>query len=151
MPKKFSEASFLSQLGQIFAVVGGFMTLFGAALWALADQQIDEKYATDEDLQAVQETVAAQVTRIEETVTENTTTVRATASSVEALALAVLGLQISDLEEEISQLEADKRREGAAWNERDERNLRDRQRALDDLNRQRSALLDRLVAGDPDP
>lgn len=149
---KFSEASTISQLSQILGLVAVMMTIFGTAFIALADQQIDQKYATDEDVRAVQETVEAQVTRIEETVTQNTTTVRATANSVDALVLSVLGLQISDLEEEIHLLEQEKRREGAAWNERDERNLRDRQRALADLELQRTALLRRLTAArDPDP
>ena len=146
---KFSEASTISQLSQILGLVAVMFTLFGAAFWALADDQIDKKYATDEDLQAVQETVEAQVTVITETVQENTTTVRATATSVDGLTLVVLGLQITDLEEEISQLEREKREEGAAWNERDERNLRDRQRSLEDLERQRGILLNRLLAADP--
>lgn len=146
---KFSEASTISQLSQILGLVAVMFTLFGAAFWALADDQIDKKYATDEDLRAVQETVEAQVTVITETVQENTTTVRATATSVDGLTLVVLGLQITDLEEEISQLEREKREEGAAWNERDERNLRDRQRSLEDLERQRGILLNRLLAADP--
>ena len=146
MPTKFSEASFLSQLTQILGLVAVLFTIFGAAFLALADQQIDRKYATDEDLQSVQQSVEAEVTIIRETLEENTTTVRATANSVDGLTLVVLGLQITDLEEEISLLEAEKREEGAAWNERDERNLRDRQRALSDLERQRNAILDRLVA-----
>lgn len=146
---KFSEASTVSQISQILGLVAVFMTLFGAALFALADQQIDEKYATDEDLQAVQVTVAAQVTRIEETVTTNTKTVQATATSVDALVLSVLGLQISDLEEEIVDLERQKRADAAGWNERDETHLRDRQRSLADLELQRNALLQRLTAGPP--
>jgi len=147
--KKFSEHSGGIQIAQIL----GIMTfLFGAGgsfmLWA-ADQKIDEKYATDEDLQAVQMTTSAQVEVITRTVEENTTTVKATASSVDGLTMVVLGLQISDLEEEVSLLEAEKRREGAGWNERDERNLRDRQRSLEDLERQRGIILDRMLAADP--
>lgn len=144
---KFSEASTVSQLSQILGLVAVMFTLFGAAFYALADQQIDNKYATDEDLAAVQMQVVTQVETITTTVQENTKTVRATANSIDGLALVVLGLQVSDLEEEISLLESEKREEGAAWNERDERNLRDRQRALGDLELQRSTLLERLVAG----
>ena len=146
---KFSEASTISQISQILGLVAVMMTIFGAAFVALADQQIDDKYATDEDLRAVQETVEAQVTRIEETVTTNTTTVRATADSVDALVLSVLGLQISDLEEEIVELEREKRQEAARWTESDERHLRDRQRALADLELQRNALIQRLTSGGP--
>jgi len=144
---KFSEASTVSQISQILGLVAVFMTLFGAALFALADQQIDEKYATDEDLAAVQAQVVTQVETITTTVEENTKVVRATSNSVDGLALVVLGLQISDLEAIIVQLEDEKRKEAAAWNERDERNLRDRQRALSSLEIQRTALLERLVAG----
>ena len=144
---KFSEASTVSQISQILGLVAVFMTLFGAALFALADQQIDQKYATDADLLAVQTTVQMQVETITTTVQENTKTVRATSNSVDGLALVVLGLQISDLDDDIIDLEAEKRADGAAWNERDERNLRDRQRALADLEIQRTMLLERLVAG----
>ena len=144
---KFSESSTISQISQILGLVAVMMTLFGAAFIALADQQIDKKYATDEDLLAVQQTVETQVETITKTVTENTKVVRATSNSIDGLALVVLGLQLSDLEAEISALEADKRAQGAGWNERDERNLRDRQRALSDLELQRTTLLERLVAG----
>lgn len=144
---KFSEASTVSQISQILGLVAVMMTLFGAAFYALADQAIDEKYATDEDLAAVQAQVVTQVETITTTVQENTKVVRATSNSIDGLALVVLGLQITDLEDQIVNLEAEKRREAAAWNERDERNLRDRQRALSSLEIQRTALLERLVAG----
>ncbi len=144
---KFSEASTVSQMSQILGLVAVFFTIFGAAFYALADQQIDKKYATDEDLLAVQETVELQVETITTSVQENTKVVRATSNSVDGLALVVLGLQVSDLEDEIVALEAEKREEAAGWNERDERNLRDRQRALSSLEIQRTALLERLVAG----
>lgn len=144
---KFSEASTISQMSQLLGLVAVFMTIFGAAFLALADQQIDQKYATDEDLAAVQAQVVLQVETITTTVQENTKVVRATSSSVDGLALVVIGLQISDIEENIIDLEAEKRAEGAGWNERDERNLRDKQRALSSLEIQRTALLERLVAG----
>jgi hypothetical protein len=144
---KFSEASTISQMSQLLGLVAVFMTIFGAAFIALADQQIDQKYATDEDLLAVQEQVVLQVETITTSVEENTKVVRATSNSVDGLALVVIGLQVSDLEDTIINLEAEKRSEGAGWNERDERNLRDRQRALSSLEIQRTALLERLVAG----
>jgi hypothetical protein len=147
MMAKFSEATTISQLSQILGLVAVMMTLFGAAFLALADDQIDKKYATDEDVLAVQQTVQAQVTVITTSVEENTRVVRATSNSVDGLALVVLGLQVSDLEQTIADLERDKRAEGAGWNERDERNLRDRQRALSDLELQRQTLLERLIAG----
>ena len=147
MMAKFSEASPISQMSQILGLIAVFMTLFGAAFIALADQQIDAKYATDADLLAVQQQVVLQVETITRTVQENTKTVRATSNSIDGLALVVLGLQISDLDDALIDLEAEKRRGGAGWNERDERGLRDRQRALADLEIQRTMLLERLVAG----
>lgn len=144
--KKFSEHSAGIQLTQILGVMTFMLGVGGSfMLWA-ADAKIDEKYATDADLLAVQETVSAQVERITTSVTENTTTVRATASSVDGLTMVVLGLQISDLEGDIVNLEAVKRREAAAWNERDESDLRAKQRALSDLGAQRQILLQRILA-----
>ena len=144
--KKFSDHSAGVQLTQILGVMTFMLGVGGSfMLWA-ADAKIDEKYATDADLLAVQETVSAQVERITTSVTENTTTVRATASSVDGLTLVVLGLQISDLESAIVNLEAEKRREAAAWNERDENDLRAKQRALNDLGAQRQILMQRILA-----
>lgn len=145
--KKLSEHGAGAQIGIILGIMTFFFGVGGSfMLWA-ADAAIDDKYATDEDLLAVQLEVVAEVEKITTTVTENTTTVRATANSVDGLTLVVLGLQMSDLEGEIAALEADKRAQGAGWNERDERNLRDRQRALGELELQRTALLNRLTAG----
>ncbi len=147
---KISEKSAGVQLATIVTIVGLVTGGMGSlVLWA-ADAKIDEKYATDADLLAVQEVVQAQVETITTSVTENTTTVRATASSVDGLTLVVLGLQVDDLESEIVALEAEKRSEGAGWNERDENDLRNKQRALDDLMAQRQILLQRiLAAGNP--
>ena len=144
--KKFSEHSGGVQVAQIL----GIMTLFFGAggsfmLWA-ADQAIDDKYATDEDLLAVQQTTETAVFEIKTAVEANTATVASTARSVDGLVLQILDVKISDAEEEIAALEADKRAEAAAWNERDERNLRDRQKALSDLTVQRDALFARLIA-----
>lgn len=143
--KKFSEHSGGIQLAQILGIMTLFFGVGGSfMLWA-ADQAIDDKYATDADLLAVQETVTAQVSQITTTVEENTRTVKATAHSVDGLVLVVLDIQISDLEDQITALELDKRKEAAAWNERDERNLRDRQKNLSDLDIQRDALFARLL------
>lgn len=144
--KKFSEHSAGIQLTQIIGVMTFLLGVGGSfMLWA-ADAKIDEKYATDADLLAVQEVVQAQVETITTSVTENTTTVRATASSVDGLTLVVLGLQIEDLEGEIVNLEAEKRQEAAAWSERDESDLRSKQRALSDLGAQRQILMQRILA-----
>ena len=144
--KKFSEHTGGIQIAQIL----GIMTLFFGAggsfmLWA-ADQAIDDKYATDEDLLKVQQTTETAVFEIKTAVEANTATVASTARSVDGLVLSILDVQISNADEEIAALEADKRAEAAAWNERDERNLRDRQKALSDLTVQRDALFARLIA-----
>ncbi len=147
--KKFSEHSGGIQLAQILGIMTLFFGVGGSfMLWA-ADQAIDDKYATDADLLAVQETVTAQVSQITTIVEENTRTVKATSNSVDGLVLVVLDIQISDLEDHITALELDKRNEAAAWNERDERNLRDRQKNLSDLDVQRDALFARLINPNP--
>ncbi len=147
--KKFSEHSGGIQIAQLLAVMTFVFGVGGSFIIWAADAKIDEKYATDADLLAVQETVTAQVEIITRSVEENTTTVRATASSVDGLVLVVLDIQISDLEDQINGLEADKRSDGAAWNERDERNLRDRQKNLADLGLQRQTLFARLINPNP--
>lgn len=147
--KKFSEHSGGIQLAQILGVMTLFFGVGGSfMLWA-ADQAIDDKYATDEDLLAVQQTTEKAVFEIKTAVEANTATVASTARSVDGLVLSILDVQIADAEDEIAALEADKRAEAAAWNERDERNLRDRQKGLADLTVQRDALFARLIANPP--
>jgi len=147
--KKFSEHSGGIQLAQILGVMTFLFGVGGSfMLWA-ADMKIDEKYATDEDLASVQEVVTLQVETITKSVEENTRTVKATSSSVDGLVLVVLDIQISDLEDQIDSLERDKRNQAAAWNERDERNLRDRQKNLADLGVQRETLFARLINPTP--
>ena len=97
----------------------------------------------------VQEVVTLQVETITKSVEENTRTVKATSSSVDGFVLVVLDIQISDLEDQIDSLERDKRNQAAAWNERDERNLRDRQKNLADLGVQRETLFARLINPTP--
>lgn len=144
--KKFSEHSGGIQLAQILGVMTLFFGVGGSfMLWA-ADQAIDDKYATDADLLAVQQTTEKAVFEIKTAVEANTATVASTARSVDGLVLSILDVQIADAEDEIAALEADKRAEAAAWNERDERNLRDRQKGLSDLTVQRDALFARLIA-----
>ena len=144
--KKFSEHSGGIQVAQIIGIMTLFFGVGGSfMLWA-ADQAIDDKYATDEDLLAVQQTTETAVFEIKTAVEANTATVASTARSVDGLVLSILDVQIADAEDEIAALEADKRAEAAAWNERDERNLRDRQKGLADLTVQRDALFARLIA-----
>ena len=145
-----THQSFAKQLSTLLGLIAVFVTVFGGiALWA-ADGAIDQKYATDADVKAVQKTVEASVSRIEETVSANTKAVGHTSSSVDGLALVVMDLQIDKLEKEIRAIEREKRQEAAAWNERDEGGLRDKQRALADLNTQREILFDRLIANRPE-
>ena len=144
--KKFSEHSGGIQLAQLLGIMTLFFGVGGSfMLWA-ADQAIDDKYATDEDLLKVQQTTETAVFEIKTAVEANTATVASTARSVDGLVLSILDVQIANADEEIAALEADKRAEAAAWNERDERNRRDRQKALSDLTVQRDALFARLIA-----
>ncbi len=149
--KKISDAGAGAQIGIILGIMTFFFGVGGSfMLWA-ADAKINEKYATDADLLAVQQTTNDAVFEIKTAVEANTATVAATAKSVDALVLSILDVQIDDIEDEIAALERDKRQEAAAWNERDERNLRDRQKELSDLSVQRQALFARLINPDPDP
>ena len=147
--KKISDAGPGAQIGIILAIMTFVMGAGGSFMIWAADAKIDQKYATDEDLLAVQEETKEAVFEIKTAVEANTATVASTARSVDGLVLSLLDVQISDLEDEIAALERDKRQEAAAWNERDERNLRDRQKELADLNVQRQALFARLIAPDP--
>jgi len=126
-------------MGIIGTPVGGLM------LWA-ADAKLDQKYATDTDVLAVQQTVERQVSTLTTTVEINTRTVRATASSVDGLTMVVMDLQIDKIEGEIRSLERSKRNDGAAWSENDEDVLNDKRKALNDLNLQRSILFQRVIA-----
>ncbi len=144
--KKISDAGAGAQIAIILGIMTFFFGVGGSfMLWA-ADAAIDDKYATDADLLAVQQTTNDAVFDIKIAVEANTATVAATAKSVDALVLSILDVQIKDLAAEIAALERDKRQEAAAWNEGDERNLRDRQRELSDLEVQRQALFARLIA-----
>lgn len=144
--KAFTEHGAGKQLGILAAMMGIIGTPVGGLILYAADAKLDEKYATDSDVLAVQQTVETQVTSIKTTVELNTKTVRATAASVDGLTLIVMDLQIDKVEGEIRNLERDKRQDGAAWNERDEDSLRDKQKALNDLNLQRGILFQRLIA-----
>ncbi len=146
MTKKISEQSGGQQLASILGIVALVVALFGSISLIAADAVIDDKYATDADLKAVQETVAAQVGRIEVAVNKNTTAVTATAGSVDGLTLVVMDLQIDKVEEELRAMDRDKRTAPSSWSERDEDQMRDKQKALADLNTQREILFARLIA-----
>lgn len=126
----------------ITVLTGG---LGAAVLWA-ADARIDEKYATDEDLRAVQETTSQQFKAIGESVTKNTETLQRTAGSVDGLALVVLDLQIEKIENAIIDLEDEKQDAGSAWGTRDEQELRAKEKALSNLRLQRDKLFERILA-----
>ncbi len=147
--KKISDAGAAAQIGIILGIMTFFFGVGGSFLIWAADAKINEKYATDEDLLAVQTETKEAVFEIKTAVEANTATVASTARSVDGLVLSLLDVKIADAEEEIAALEREKRQEAAAWNERDERNLRDRQKALSDLTVQRDALFARLIAPDP--
>ena len=146
MRTKITEQSAIGQVASFASIIAAvILPLFAFALWA-ADLAADSKYATDADVLAVQTEVAEQVNRIKTLVEANTATVRDTVKSVDGLTLVVLDLQIGELEANIIQLEVIKRSEGAGWNEREETDLRNKQRALDNLDTQRTILFARVTA-----
>ncbi len=149
MNQKFTDKSAKSQ----WTIIGIISTvLFGGGgamlLWA-AEARIDETFATDADLLAVQETVSAQFKSISDTVEVNTATVKATANSVDGLTLVVLDLRIRDLDNEVIDLDRDQAANPDTWSDRDARNLRDRKKALSDLRIQRDRLFTRILENLP--
>ncbi len=142
---KFTDQSAGKQWSAIIGIIAVVFGGFGAAVWSAGDTIIDLKYATDEDVKAVQETVVQQFQAIQRTVQANTATVKATSSSVDGLTLVVLDLRIRDLEDDLIDLEAEKINSGANWTARDERSMRDRDKALADLKVQRDRLFTRIL------
>jgi len=145
-PPKFTDQSAGRQWGIIITIIGVVFGGFGAAVWSAGDTVIDLKYATDADVKAVQETVVQQFEAIQQTVQANTKTVAATSSSVDGLTLVVLDLRIRDLEDDLIDLEAEKINAGANWTARNERTMRDRDKALSDLKVQRDLLFTRILS-----
>ena len=143
--QKFTDQSAGRQWTAIFLIIGVVFGGFGAAVWSAGDTIIDLKYATDADVKAVQELVVQQFNAIQTTVQANTKTVQATSSSVDGLTLVVLDLRIRDLEDDLIDLEAEKIRVGTSWTPRNERTIRDRDKALADLLIQRERLFTRLL------
>ena len=144
--QKFTEQSAARQWSAILGIIAVVFGGFGAAVWSAGDAVIDLKYATDADVKAVQETVVQQFEAIQHTVQLNTATVKATSSSVDGLTLVVLDLRIRDLEDDLIDLEADKAVAGSSWTARNERSMRDRDKALADLRVQRDLLFTRILS-----
>jgi hypothetical protein len=143
--KKFTDQSAGRQWSAIIGIIAVVFGGFGAAVWSAGDTIIDLKYATDEDVRAVQETVVQQFDAIQRTVQANTATVKATSSSVDGLTLVVLDLRIRDLEDDLIDLESEKINAGDNWTARNERTMRDRDKALADLKVQRDRLFTRIL------
>lgn len=145
MMAKFTELSQGIQWSSLAGIVAFLTGAFGSIMLWAADSKIDEKYATDADVKAVQEQVVAQVEVITTTVQQNTRTVQATASSVDGLTMVVLDLRIRDIQEEIVLLEHEKTDNPNRWSDRDELNLRDRDKSLTDLKVQRDRIFSRVL------
>lgn len=143
--KKFTDQSAGKQWSAIIGIIAVVFGGFGAAVWSAGDAIIDLKYATDADVRAVQETVVQQFEAIQRTVQLNTKTVQATSASVDGLTLVVLDLRIRDLEDDLIDLESEKIGAGANWTARNERTMRDRDKALADLKVQRDRLFTRIL------
>jgi hypothetical protein len=146
MHTKFSEQSTGVQWGTLATIIALLFGGFGAAIWAAGDNIIDQKYASDFDLKAVQEQFAQQFEAFQKTVEQNTSTLKSTAASVDGLTLVVLDLRIRDLEGIKFDLESEKTNAGANWNSGDERELVGLRKSLSDLNTQRDRLFERVLS-----
>ena len=147
--QKFSDRSAKSQWTIIGVIASILFGGGGAAIVWAGDAALDLKYATDADVLAVQEQVQQQFESISDTVKANTATVQATANSVDGLTLVVLDLRIRDLDNEMIDMDRDRVANPTTWTDRDQRNLRDRQKALADLKIQRDRLFTRILENVP--
>lgn len=146
MTTKFSEQSSGVQWGTIATIIGLLFGGLGAAIWAAGDNIIDQKYASDKDLKAVQEQFVQQFNAALATVEDNTSTLQSTARSVDGLTLVVLDLRIRDLESIKFDMEVEKTNAGSSWNSGDERELVGLRKSLNDLNTQRDRLFERVLS-----
>lgn len=144
--KQFSEQTSGAQWGTIATIIGLLFGGAGAAVWAAGDLIIDQKYATDADVKAVQEQVVQQVQQIKDTVELNTRTVQATSHSVDGLTLVVLDLRIRELQDVEFDMESEKTNAGSNWTTDDNRELLQLKKSLSDLNVQRDRLFQRILA-----
>lgn len=138
--KKITEQTFIGQLSSVLSLVTLVVGLFGGVVLLAADKAIDEKYASDADLQSVQKQFSRQVNELNETVNQNTRVTRETSKSVQALALTMVTMQIQNLEATIKELEQERDSQGAGWSAAAEKTLRDMQRTLQDFELQRRHL-----------
>lgn len=146
MQKKFSEQSVGVQWGTIATIIGLLFGGLGATIWAAGDNIIDQKYASDDDVKAVQEQFVQQFNAFQMTVEQNTAKMTSVADAVDGLTLVVLDLRIRDLENIKFELESEKTNAGGNWNNGDERELVGLRKSLSDLNTQRDRLFDRILS-----
>lgn len=138
--KPFKEKSSLTQISALL----GIISLISVPLLWMADQHLDSKFATDKDIERVQKTVASQLRQINNSVYENTQSVKQTIHSLDSISLIVLEIQITQTEEQTRELRQAKIRQANNWSKREERDLRDHEKTLRDLNTQRNVLFSRL-------
>lgn len=138
--KKITEQTFIGQLSSVLSLVTLVVGLFGGLVLLAADTAIDEKYASDADLQSVQRQFSKQVNALTETVNRNTKVTSETSKSVQALALTMVTIQIQNLEVTIKELEGERDIQGGAWSAAAEKTLRGLQRTLQDFELQRRHL-----------
>lgn len=140
--KKLSEQSAISQFFSILAMVGiSGSVVLSTLLWA-ADVRINQKYATDEDLENIKITVNGKLDDLETAVTGNTETIKDFSTSINTVMLGVITLQISDIERIISDLEIRQN----SWNATESATYREKKRELRDLTAQRDRLISRINA-----
>lgn len=138
---KFSERTVWGQMGIIFSLCATMGVPAGLIVITAADAKIDSKYATDTDLETLQEQLSRQMASVQESVEENTGEVKVALASMDSLSMMVLDIQIATLEDTISRLDATR----SEWSRAEEQIYREKRRALEDSERQRQELYGRIL------
>lgn len=139
--QRLTEQSIVGQITSILGMISAIVALFGGAMIVIADSAIDNKYATDRDLQHTQRQFSTNVEALSEIVQKNTQVSKQTSAAVESLALSMVTIQIRQLEPMIVNLEQHKAAEGHNWSPAEEAMLRGMHRTIAELEAERARLL----------
>lgn len=142
--KAFHEYTPTGQIGMLLGMMSMLGIPTGGIILVGAETMMDTTFQTDIEANAFQSAITLEVAGLSESVENNTTTLKQAVESVDSLNLTVLNIQVNDLEREIAVMEQDKRNNPTAWSIRDESTLNNKRRLLDDLNRQRQRVFDRV-------
>lgn len=143
--KKLSELSPFRQLFTVIAVCAALGVPVWAVLVMAADAKINSKYATDADMETLESELSREVANLAESVDRNTTQVRDTLEAVDSFGLMVMDVQIVNIEETLARLD----RKDGALSQEEEALYREKQRALEDMERRRQQLYDKVLNRPP--